>query len=57
MRFAGWSAGAMVLVVSVLIALPASTAADPGCTDSWTGTAGDGLWQTAENWSTSSVPS
>jgi len=55
-RFAGWSAGATVLVVSVLIALPASTAADPSCTDTWTGAAGDGLWQTAENWSTSAVP-
>ncbi len=26
------------------------------CTDTWTGEAGDGLWQTAGNWSTGSVP-
>ncbi len=29
---------------------------DPSCTDTWTGDAGDGSWQTAGNWSTSSVP-
>jgi hypothetical protein len=37
--------------------LPASTSADPGCTDSWSGDAGDGLWESAANWSTDSVPS
>ncbi len=30
---------------------------DPSCTDTWTGEAGDGYWQTAGNWSTSGVPS
>ncbi len=29
---------------------------DPSCTDTWTGEAGDDYWQTAGNWSTSSVP-
>ena len=29
---------------------------DPSCTDTWTGEAGDGYWQTAGNWSTSGVP-
>jgi hypothetical protein len=27
------------------------------CTDTWTGAAGDGLWQTATNWSSGSAPS
>ncbi len=32
----------------------AAHAALAACTDSWTGTAGDGLWSTASNWLTSS---
>jgi sugar lactone lactonase YvrE len=59
-----WAGGAamltlsMILAVTTLIVLPVSTAADgPSCTDTWTGTAGNGLWQTAGNWSTSTVPS
>ncbi|MGH2904903.1 MAG: hypothetical protein ACRDK7_15175 [Solirubrobacteraceae bacterium] len=43
--------------MAVLVELPAATSADPTCTVTWTGTAGDGSWQTAENWSTDSVPS
>jgi YD repeat-containing protein len=39
-----------------LVALPAATSADPTCTDTWTGGASDGLWQSAGNWSTG-VPS
>jgi len=50
---------AVCLACSVvgLAALPAATSADPSCTDTWTGDAGDGLWQTAGNWSTESAPS
>jgi hypothetical protein len=29
----------------------------PPCTDTWIGSADDGLWQTGENWSTGDVPS
>ena len=32
------------------------TVIDPHCTVTWTGAAGDGLWETAANWSTTSVP-
>jgi Ig domain of plant-specific actin-binding protein/Bacterial Ig-like domain len=59
-----WVPGLAMLIVSGILAataltvLPASTAADgPSCTDNWTGAAGDGLWQTAGNWSTGTVPS
>ncbi len=45
-----------VVLLGMLILVPGRTAADPTCTDSWTGAAGDGLWRTAENWSTSAVP-
>jgi hypothetical protein len=46
----------------LLVALWAVALASPGgasaasCTDTWTGGAGDGLWGSAGNWSTSSVP-
>ena len=33
-----------------------AVAIESTCTDSWTGDAGNGLWQTAGNWSTGSVP-
>lgn len=43
--------------MAVATALPANAAAEPpSCTDTWTGAAGDGLWQSAGNWSTSGVP-
>jgi sugar lactone lactonase YvrE len=53
----GWRAlsGAAILVAAIL-ALAGGASAEPTCTDTWTGTAGDGLWQTAGNWSTASVP-
>jgi len=35
--------------IASIPAAPAASAA-PTCTDSWTGTAGDGLWTTAANW-------
>jgi hypothetical protein len=56
---AGWHGlvGIAVLVMLAFVALPASTVADPTCTDTWTGDAGDGLWQTDGNWSLSAVPS
>jgi antigen 43 len=44
-------------VAFVLALIPSTTLADPSCTDSWTGAASDGLWQTAGNWSTEAVPS
>jgi hypothetical protein len=40
-----------------LLALPGGVSAEPSCTDTWTGGASDGLWQSAGNWSTASVPS
>src|ERR1700691_1840844 len=49
----------MAIVASALLALavvPASTIADPSCTDTWTGGAGTELWQTPANWSTGSAP-
>jgi sugar lactone lactonase YvrE len=54
---AGWRAlsGALILVAAIL-ALTGGASAEPTCTDTWTGTTGDGLWQTAGNWSTASVP-
>jgi RHS repeat-associated protein len=56
-RPTGRYAAVGVLVVGMAFAaLPGSTSADPSCTDTWTGTAGDASWQTAENWSTDSVP-
>jgi RHS repeat-associated protein len=45
------------VAVASLITLPAGSSADPSCTVNWTGGAGDGLWQSATNWSTDSVPS
>ncbi len=38
------------------MAAPTATSADASCTDTWTGAAGDGLWQSAENWSSDRVP-
>ena len=52
-----WLAVCLVCCVAGLVALQAATWADPTCTDTWTGVAGDGLWQSAGNWSTESVPS
>ena len=61
MRFARRSfraalGAAAVAALLTLVALPASTVADPSCTDTWTGDAGTEAWQTAANWSTDSVP-
>ena len=47
---------AAIAVALTLVVLPASTIADPSCTDTWTGGAGTEVWQTAANWSTGSVP-
>jgi RHS repeat-associated protein len=47
---------AVAATTLALAALPTSTIADPTCTDTWTGGAGTEVWQTATNWSTSSVP-
>ncbi len=44
------------IVMGAVVALPASASAEASCTVTWTGAAGDGLWQSAGNWSTSSVP-
>jgi RHS repeat-associated protein len=41
--------------LSAVVLLAAPALAD-ACTDTWTGTAGDGLWSTAANWSTDAVP-
>lgn len=57
MRFAGWTLGIALVAILALIVLPASTVADPSCTDTWTGGAGTTIWQTAENWSTGAIPS
>ena len=56
-RLPGWyvAVGVVAAVVGLAV-LPSVTSADPTCTVTWTGDAGDGLWQTAENWSTDSVP-
>ena len=45
-----------VVVMAALLALPGGVSAEPSCTDIWTGGASDGLWQSAGNWSTASVP-
>ena len=55
MRLARWLLGVAATALA-LAALPASTIADPSCTDTWTGGAGTEVWQTAANWSTGSVP-
>ena len=58
MRWERWSVAAgvsAVLVVMALIVPPAG--ADPICTTTWTGGAGDGLWTTSGNWSSGSTPS
>ncbi len=41
----------------MFVGLSGVAGAEPTCTDTWTGGAGDGLWQSAGNWSTASVPS
>jgi hypothetical protein len=46
-----------VIAVAALGCLPSAAGAEPTCTDTWTGGAGNGLWQSAGNWSTASVPS
>jgi hypothetical protein len=46
----------LVLAVVMCGALSVSVASAAACTDSWTGTAGDGLWNTATNWSTGVIP-
>lgn len=52
-----WLAVCLMCCVAVLVELPSATSADPACTDTWTGDASDGLWQSAANWSTESTPS
>jgi alpha-tubulin suppressor-like RCC1 family protein len=52
-----WGAGFVaVITVAALGCLPSVAGAEPTCTDTWTGGAGNGLWQSAGNWSTASVP-
>jgi RHS repeat-associated protein len=55
MRLARWLFGVAATVLALAV-LPASTIADPSCTDTWTGGAGTEVWQTAANWSTGSAP-
>jgi hypothetical protein len=50
------AAAALVVAAAAIVGLPAGAAAEPTCTDTWTGGAGDGLWQSVGNWSTASVP-
>jgi hypothetical protein len=51
----------LALLASAIVGLAALAAPQfaraTGCTDSWTGLAGDGQWTTAGNWSTGQVPS
>jgi Calx-beta domain len=42
--------------LAVLAALMAGTSGASGCTATWTGSANDGLWTTADNWSPEVVP-
>ncbi len=63
MRFARCTASITTAMLAALVAcallgvLPASTSADgASCTDTWTGAAGDGQWQTARNWSSGTAP-
>jgi hypothetical protein len=52
-----WGAGFVaVITIAALGCLPSVAGAEPTCTDTWTGGAGNGLWQSAGNWSTASVP-
>jgi hypothetical protein len=46
----------IVALAALALALPATIAANPTCTETWTGGASDGLWQTAGNWSPANVP-
>ncbi len=46
---------AALLTVALLIVGPANAAAEPLCTDTWTGPS-EGSWQTASNWSANAVP-
>jgi RHS repeat-associated protein len=45
----------VVVVAAGALVLPAGAAAEPVCTDTWTGPA-EGPWTTAEDWSTGIVP-
>ncbi len=49
-----WLLAALLMVVFFVVG-PANAAAEPLCTDMWTGSS-EGSWQTASNWSTSAVP-
>jgi RHS repeat-associated protein len=55
----GGAARAFVaLILSAVVGMvlvPATASAEPFCTDTWVGPA-EGTWQTAEDWSTASVP-
>jgi hypothetical protein len=46
---------ALAIAAIAILAAPQFARAS-GCTDSWTGLAGDGQWTTAGNWSTDQVP-
>ena len=51
-----WPGGLVVWLALWLAVLAMPAAADPACTDTWTGAGGDEFWSTAGNWSTG-VPS
>ena len=44
----------VTFILAIILALPNLSSA--ACTETWTGAAGDGLWQTAGNWSPAGVP-
>jgi hypothetical protein len=46
----------LLVLVGVFILFGVSAASALACSDSWTGTAGDGLWSTATNWSSGAAP-
>ena len=50
--------GVVAVGALVLLAFGPSRSAQalPSCTVTWTGTAGDGLWETAGNWNTDALP-
>jgi hypothetical protein len=50
------AAAVLVATVAMFVGLSGVAGAEPTCTDTWTGGTGDGLWQSAGNWSTASVP-
>ena len=45
-----------LVIVAVFALFGAGAAGAMACTATWTGTAGDGLWNTATNWNPASVP-